>query len=138
MIDPPYILTHPLPKSIMVRHAELKEQAESLPQGSAEWKALEKRISHLEKYRLPKEDERDVGQREDVFDESGQKVGERHSLRKWAIERRRVPTQRIHDQDPFSRRRKIGSSGALGDCGPIRTQGCLGTAPRGLAFCFQI
>jgi hypothetical protein len=90
MFDLPYILTHPLLKSIMVRHAELKEQAESLPQGSAEWKALEKRISHLEQYRLPKEDERDAGQREDVFDESGQKIGERHSLRKRTIERRRV------------------------------------------------
>jgi hypothetical protein len=41
----------------MVRHTELKEQAESLPQGSAERKTLEKRISHLEQYRLPKEDE---------------------------------------------------------------------------------
>jgi hypothetical protein len=33
MSDLPYILTHPLLRSIMVRHAELKEQAESLPQG---------------------------------------------------------------------------------------------------------
>ena len=76
MFDLPYILTHPLLKSIMVRHAELKEQAESLSQGSAEWKAPEKRISRLEQYRLPKEDERDAGQREGVFDESGQKIGE--------------------------------------------------------------
>jgi hypothetical protein len=90
MFDLPYILTHPLLKSIMVRHAELKEQAESLPQGSAEWKGLEKRISHLEQYRLPKEDERGAGQREDVFDESGQKIGERHSLRKRTFERRRA------------------------------------------------
>jgi hypothetical protein len=73
----------------MVRHAELKEQADSLPRGSAERKTLEKRISHLEQYRLRKEDERDAGQREDVFDESGKKIGERHSMRKRTIERRR-------------------------------------------------
>jgi hypothetical protein len=48
MLDLPYILTHRLLRSIMKRHAELKEQAESLPQGSAERKTLEKRISHLE------------------------------------------------------------------------------------------
>ena len=69
----------------MVRHAELKEQADSLPRGSAERKTLEKRISHLEQYRLRKEDERDGGQREDVFDESGKKIGERHSVRKRTI-----------------------------------------------------
>jgi hypothetical protein len=40
----------------MVRHPELKEQADSLPRGSAERKTLEKRISHLEQYRLPKQE----------------------------------------------------------------------------------
>jgi hypothetical protein len=85
----------------MLRHAELKEQADSLPQGSAERKTLEKRISHREQYRLPKEDERDAGQREDVFDESGRKIGERHSMRKRMIERRRG-RPRIHDQTPCS------------------------------------
>jgi len=73
----------------MVRHAELKEQLESLPQGSAKRKTLEKRISRLEQYRLPKEDERDAEQREDVVDESGKKIGERHSVGKRMIERRR-------------------------------------------------
>ena len=63
MLDLPYILTYPLLRSSMVRHAELKEQAESLPQGSAERKTLEKRISYLEQYRLPKKDERDAQQR---------------------------------------------------------------------------
>lgn len=89
MFDLPYILTHPLLRSIVVRHAELKEQAESLPQGSAERKTLEKRISRLEQYRLPKEDERDAAQREDVLDQSGEKIGERHSARKRMIDRRR-------------------------------------------------
>jgi len=60
-----------------------KEQADSLPRGSAERKTLEKHISNLEQYPLPKEDERDAGQREDVFDESGKK------MRKRTIERRR-------------------------------------------------
>jgi hypothetical protein len=95
----------------MVRHAELKEQADSLPRGSAERKTLEKRISHLEQYRLPKEDERDAGQREDVFDESGKKIGERHSVRKRTIRATKGSTRRIHDQTPCSIRRKIGSSG---------------------------
>jgi hypothetical protein len=73
VFDLPYILTHPLLRNIMVRHAELKEQAESLPQGSAERKTLEKRISRLEQYRLPKEDKRDAEQREDAFDGSGKR-----------------------------------------------------------------
>ena len=73
----------------MVRHAELREQLESLPRGSTERKTLEQRISRLEQYRLPKEDERDAEQREDILDPSGKKVGERHSVRKRMIERRR-------------------------------------------------
>jgi hypothetical protein len=48
----------------MVRHAELKEQAGSLPRESEKRKTPEKRISHLEPYRLPKEDERDAGEDE--------------------------------------------------------------------------
>jgi hypothetical protein len=89
MLDLPYILTHPLLRNIMVRHAEMKEQLESLPQKSAERKALEKRISRLEQYRLPKEEERDAEQREDLLDQSGKKIGERHSVRKRVIDRRR-------------------------------------------------
>jgi hypothetical protein len=89
MFDLPYIITHPLLQRIMVQHAQLKEQAEVLPAGSAERKSLERRISRLEQYRLPKEDQRDIGQREDIFDASGQKIGERHSMRKRMIEKRR-------------------------------------------------
>jgi hypothetical protein len=95
MFDLPYILTHPLLKNIMVRHAELKEQLESLPQGSADRKTLEKRVSRLEQYRFPKEDERDLEQRADVFDESGKKIGERHRVRKRMIERRRGRPEEI-------------------------------------------
>jgi hypothetical protein len=111
MLDPPYILTHPLLRSIMMRRAELKEQAESLPQGSAERKTLEKRISHLEQYRLPKEDERDAEQRENVFEDSGKKIGERHSVRKRMIERRRGRREEFTIKARCSIRRKIGSSG---------------------------
>jgi hypothetical protein len=89
MFDLPYILMHPLLGNIMVRHAELKELSERLPQGSAERKTLEKRISRLEQYRLPKEDERDAEPREDVVDGSGRKIGERPSERKRMIEGRR-------------------------------------------------
>jgi hypothetical protein len=71
MFDLPYILrtrsAHPLLRSIMARHAQLKEQADSLPRGSAKRKTLEKRISHLEQYRLPEEDERERGTRRGCF-----------------------------------------------------------------------
>jgi len=89
MLDLPYIITHPLLQRIMVRHAQLKEQAEALPAGSAKRKGLERRISRLEQYRLPKEDQRDMGQREDILDASGQRIGERHSVRRRMIEKRR-------------------------------------------------
>lgn len=89
MFDLPYIITHPLLQRIMVRHAQLKEQAEVSPAGSAKRKGPERRISRLEQYRLPKEDQRDRGEREDIFDPSGQKIGERHSVRKRMIEKRR-------------------------------------------------
>ena len=120
----------------MVRHAELKEQAESLPQGSAGRKTLEKRISHLEQYRLPKEDERDAEQREDVFDESGKKIGDRHSVRKRMIERRRGRPQeftiktRAAYEEKFAHPEKPWR--VIAD--PVRTQGCLGIAPRGTAL----
>jgi len=132
MFDLPYILSHPLLRSIMVHHAELKEPLEGLPQESAERKPLEKRISRLEQYRLPKENERDAEQRQDVLDQSGKKIGERHSVRKRMIDRRRG-TGRIHDQNPCGIRREISSSGKglAGDCGPIRTQGSLGIAASG-------
>lgn len=69
MFDLPYILTHPLLRSIVTRHAELKEEAEALPQGSVEYTSLQKRISRLEQYRLPKPDERDAQQTQDIFDD---------------------------------------------------------------------
>jgi hypothetical protein len=120
----------------MVRHAELKEQLESLPQGSAKRKTLEKRISRLEQYRLPKEDERDAEQREDVVDESGKKIGERHSVGKRMIERRRGRPEEFTIKNPCSIRREISSSGKglAGDCGTIRTQRSLGIAASGTAL----
>jgi len=67
----------------------LKEQADSLPRGSAEWKTLEKRISHLEPYRLGERGRKRRRTKRGCFDESGKKIGERHSVRKPTIERRR-------------------------------------------------
>ena len=55
--------------------------------------------SRLEQYRLPKEDERDAEQREDVVDESGKKIGERPRKRTRMIDRTKGPTGRIHDQN---------------------------------------
>ena len=119
----------------MVRHAELKEQADSLPRGSAERKTLEKRISHLEQYRFPKEDERDAGQREDVFDESGKQIGERHSVRKRTIERRRAdPKNSRSNPVQHTKKNWLIRKALAGDCGPILTRGCFGIAPRGTAL----
>jgi hypothetical protein len=89
LFDLPYIATHPLLQRIMMRHAQLREQAEFLPVGSAKRRDLKRRISRLEQYRLPKEDQRDMAQREDIFDAGGQKIGERHSVRRRMIEKRR-------------------------------------------------
>ena len=54
MFDLPYILTHPLMASIYKRHAELVDLAKGLAAGSEDRKAIERRISILEQYRLPK------------------------------------------------------------------------------------
>lgn len=54
MFDLPYILTHPLLASIYRRHAELVDLANGLASGSRDQKVIERRISVLEQYRLPK------------------------------------------------------------------------------------
>jgi hypothetical protein len=51
VFDLPFILTHPLLKSIFTRCAELSQQAAEFPEGSAQKKALEKRLSRLERRR---------------------------------------------------------------------------------------
>ena len=138
MFDLPYILTHPLLRSIMVRRTELKEQADSLPRGSAKRKALEKRIWHQEQYRLPKEDGRDAGQRDK----------ERMFLRKAA--RRSVNvTARVSGRagnegaDPKNSRSNpvqhtkknwLIRKALAGDCGAIRNHGRFGIALRGTAL----
>jgi hypothetical protein len=54
MFDLPYIVTHPLLASIYRRHAELLKLAEGLAVGSEARNAVERRISILEQYRLPR------------------------------------------------------------------------------------
>jgi hypothetical protein len=49
-----YLATHPLAAAIHTRVGQLRDQADSLPKGSAERQALEKRIAVLEEYDLPK------------------------------------------------------------------------------------
>lgn len=89
MFDLPYIATHPLLAAIMKSCAVLSEQAEELAADSPARKELNRRISELEQYRLPKPDVRDLAQSEPILDTSGRKVGERHSLRKRVIAKRR-------------------------------------------------
>ncbi len=88
MFDLPYILTHPLIRQIYQRSAELQEEATSLPEGSEERRGLEERISQLEQYRLPKTGPSDRPS-EPIFNQRGEKIGERHSLRRRFKEKRR-------------------------------------------------
>ncbi|SRR6266567_255485 len=89
MFDLPYIVTHPLLTAIVKRCAVLAEEADALSSGSAPRKDLEKRLSQLEQYKLPKPDARELQESEPIFNDSGQKIGERHSLRQRVIAKRR-------------------------------------------------
>jgi len=89
MSDQIYIIHHPLLATIYRRCAALSQQASELPEGSTERKEMNRRISQLEQYRLPKPDARDLEQTSPIFDESGQKIGERYSLRRRFINNRR-------------------------------------------------
>jgi hypothetical protein len=87
--DLPYILTHPLLQKINRHCAELEEQACALPEGSRERKAIKKRIGKLQEYGLPKPDTKDLEQTEPLVDRTGQTIGERHSIRRRYVEKRR-------------------------------------------------
>ena len=81
MFDLPYLVTHPLAGSIYKRHAELMQLLTELPVGSEEREALEKRISILEQYRLPKpfpEEQKTAA----IVEESGAVRAEVSSLRR--------------------------------------------------------
>jgi hypothetical protein len=98
LFDLPYIVTHPLLASICRRHAELMETARALPAGSKERNAIERRISVLEQYRLPKP----LPQQQQVtpvLNDWGAVIGEKTSLR------RRLKT--IHRGRPEEHRIKV-------------------------------
>src|SRR6202795_4092211 len=81
MSDLHYILTHPLLADICRHRAQLTIWASDLPESSAERQTLERRISRIEPYALPKPDFSDLRQNEPIFDEHGLQIGERQSLR---------------------------------------------------------
>ena len=89
MFDLPYILGNPLTKRIFVRCAELSEQLSQLPPNEPARKALEKRLSRLEQYRLPKPDKEEARLDEPIFNHAGQQIGTRHALRRRTIAIRR-------------------------------------------------
>jgi hypothetical protein len=89
MFDLPFILTHPLLKRIFARCADLKEEAEALAEGSPERARIEKRLSQLEEYGLPKPDRRDMQQTRPVVNEYGRVVGQLYSVRRRLKEVRR-------------------------------------------------
>jgi hypothetical protein len=81
VFDLPHIVTHPLLASIFRRHAVLMEQAKGMAAGSSDRKAIERRISLLEQYRLPKphpEEQMTVP----ITDQSGTVIAEESSLRR--------------------------------------------------------
>jgi hypothetical protein len=88
VFDLPYIVTHPLLSAIYRRHAELMEQAQGLVAGSADRKALERRISLFEQYRLPKPRPQDQ-MTAPITDHSGTVIAEESSLRRRVITVRR-------------------------------------------------
>ena len=81
MFDLPYLVTHPLAGSIYSRHAELVDLLKGLRVASEDRRAVQRRISVLEQYRLPKpfpEEQRIVP----VMNESGAIIAEESSLRR--------------------------------------------------------
>jgi hypothetical protein len=85
MSDLPYIVTHPLLRKIIRHCGELEEQALVLPEGSKERKALEKRIGKLQEYGLPTPTTEETEQTETIKNQLGQKICERHSIRRRPI-----------------------------------------------------
>jgi|SRR5208283_5383096 len=89
MFDLPYILTHPLLASIFKCCAELSEDAAQLPIGPVPRLEIERRIAQLEQYRLPKPTEQDLLDSGPIVNQWGQQIGERHSIRRRFVARRR-------------------------------------------------
>ena len=84
-----YILTHPLLQRILRHCAELEEQARALPPGSAERRAIESRIGNLQEYGLPKPTASEQDDIQPLMGRDGRKIGERTSIRRRPIARRR-------------------------------------------------
>jgi len=89
MFDLPYILTNPLVRSIFECCARLSERIEQLPRESPARKVLEKRLSKLEQYRLPKPTKEEAERNEPILNETGRQIGTRHSVRRRTIASRR-------------------------------------------------
>jgi hypothetical protein len=112
MFDVPYLVTHPLAGSIYKRHADLMGLVKEMTVGSEERKALEKRISILEQYRLPKpfpEQQMTVP----IMDESGRVIAESSSPR------RRLET--VHPGRPEEFRIKVRAALEEKIVHPVRT-----------------
>lgn len=94
MDDVRYIATHPLLQRIFVRCAELVEMASALADGSVERHEIEKRISRLEQYRLPKPTAADIWRMRPIKNEAGKVIlpGGR-SVRERLKDKRRGPPE---------------------------------------------
>jgi hypothetical protein len=87
VFDLPYIATHPLLAWIVRRCAELRKQASALPEASAERNPIEKRISQLEEYGLPRPNATE--QQATSIIGTGRVVAVRSSLRRRFKDKRR-------------------------------------------------
>jgi hypothetical protein len=82
MFDLLYLAGHPLTAAIHKRHIELAEKARGLPEGSPERNTIERRVSQLEQYCLPKPDRQEQEKREPLVNRRGEVVGVMQSIRR--------------------------------------------------------
>jgi hypothetical protein len=89
MFDLPYIVSNPLVRSIFIRCSQLSEQMSGLRPSSPARKTLEKRLSRLEQYRLPKPTQEEAQTNDPILNDANQQIGTRHSIRRRTIATRR-------------------------------------------------
>lgn len=80
--DLAYLLGHRLTRDILKRRAELVEEAQQLPEESPERRGVEKFVSQLEEYILPKPTAHELQQTSLLTNQHGETVGIRQSLRR--------------------------------------------------------
>ena len=94
MDDLRYIATHPLLQRIYKRCGELMNELEGLAEGTKEKQELERRISLLQQYGLPKPDGFDAHGKRTIKNELGETIGFAHSARQRLKDKHRGQQER--------------------------------------------